>query len=228
MVETVVKEKLAGNDNTNKLAKVPVFLPEHILEHLFGPLGMEIPHEAVAKYWLHSQTHDCPWKHVSPCGNHIPLGLYGDAAKFAPTGEKIIAYFLNIILWTPKSSRMSRWLLFTLENDVCLWPQSLYPLFRVIVTSLLRCYNGLQIKGQRMCFAVCEMRGDWEWHVQSLDLQRNWRMHTFCWRCDVSKKPEAEHSMWDFSDQPSWVMSELNNVQFLARMVNPRTARPLH
>ena len=189
---------------------------------------MEIPAAAVSKYWTHAQHYDCPWKDVSPNGEHIPLGLYGDAAKYAPTGEKIIAYFLNVVLWTPKSSRMSRWLLYTLENDVCLGAQSLNPLLKPIVESLLKCYNGLEIRGRNHRFAVSELRGDWEWHVLSFDLQRNWRMHTFCWRCNVSKQPGAhENTMWDFSDDPGWASSELNHIQFLAHMINPTTARSL-
>lgn len=224
MVETVVKEKLSGDDVTTKPMAIPVFLPETILGHLFGPLNMTIQKEAVLKYWMHAKEFGCPWKDVSPDMDHLPLGLYGDAAKYAPTGEKIIAYFLNVVLWAPKSSRMSRWLLFSLENDHNLGPATLNPLMVPIVESLRKCWNGISFGSTTLKFAVSEIRGDWEWHVLCFDLQRNWRMHSFCWRCDVSKGPGEPNSYWDLSDHPEWAETELTHVQFLARMISPRTS----
>lgn len=165
LVETLVKEKLSGDDFTTMPMRIPVFLPEHILAFLFGKLGMVISSDAVTKFWSHARTYDCPWKDASPHGNHIPLGLYGDAAKFAPTGEKIIAFFLNVVLWAPRSSRMSRWLLFSLENDHCLGADSINPLLVPITESLRRCFQGIDVGGRTMHFSVCELRGDWEWHV---------------------------------------------------------------
>ena len=53
---------------------------------------------------------------------------------------------------------MSRWLLFSMEMDHCLGPESLNPLFNRIVKSLRSCYNGLTIKGQTYRFAVSELR----------------------------------------------------------------------
>lgn len=225
MVETLVKEKLSGDDITTKPMRIPVFLPEHLLAHLFGPLGMEIGDDAVSMYWAHAKKYNCPWKNISPDGTHQPLGLYGDAAKFAPTGEKIIAVFLNIVLWAPKSSSMSRYLLFSLENDHCLGPATLNPLMAPIVESLWRCFQGINVMGRTMHFAVSELRGDWEWHVQSLDMQRSWRMSQFCWRCDASKRPGDPCSFWDLSDAPDWERTQLSHGQFLARMIKPETAR---
>jgi len=227
MVPTTVKEKLSGDDFTRTQMEIPLFLPEDILEYLVGTLGLEIEQQAVEKYWLHARTFDCPWKNVSLDSSHWLLGLYGDAAKYSPAGQKNLAYFLNIVLWAPKSSRMSRWLLFSMEMDHCLGPESLNPLFNRIVKSLRSCYNGLTIKGQTYRFAVSELRGDWEWHVYAFDLQRNWRMHTFCWRCDVSRKPGAPCSMLDLEDEPDWAETQLSSIQFLSRMISPSTASSL-
>jgi hypothetical protein len=78
-----------------------------------------------------------------------------------------------------------------------------------------------------MHFAVSELRGDWEWMVALFDLQRSWRTSTFCWRCDVSKRPGDDLSFWDLSDVPEWERTQLSHVEFLAQMVLPATARPL-
>ena len=223
MVETHVKEKLSGDDVTVRPMKVPVFLPEHLLAYLFGPLGMVIGDDAIRKYWDHAAQFDCPWKSISD-GRHIPCGLYGDAAKYAPTGEKIIAVFLNVVLWAPKSSRMARWLLFSLENDLCLGPATLNPLMARVTESICRCYEGINVMGSTMYFAVSELRGDWEWHVSCFDLQRSWRGSLFCWRCDASKRPGDRYSFWDLSDTPDWEETQISHGQFLARMIRPETA----
>lgn len=221
MVETILKDPLSGDDVTKLPVKVPVFLPEDILRCLMGEIGLVIEEDAVQKYWQHARDHGCPWKDMSP-GHHHPLGLYGDAAKYSPTGSKIIAYFLNLVLWAPKTSRMSRWLLFTLENDQCLGAESLNPLFGPIVESLNRCYNGINIGGRTTHYVCTELRGDWEWHVSCFGLQRTWRHHTFCWRCDVSRGPGEPYQYWDFSDNPGWATTEKSHVEFLSSMVSSR------
>ena len=225
MVETMVKEKMAGDDITTKPMKLPVFLPEDILTYLFGTLGMIIEDEAVNKFWEHAKRYDCPWKDISPDGQHLPLGLYGDGAKYAPTGEKIIAVFLKVMLWSPKSSRMSRWLLFSVEQDMSLGPATFRPLVAPIVESLCRCFNGIDVGGQTIKFSVAELRGDWEWHVIFLDLTRSWRFSQFCWRCDTSKKPGDPYSFWDLSEDPEWEQTHVSHGQFLARMIRAETAR---
>ena len=187
-----------------------------------GTLKLEIESTFVQQYWSHAKEFQSPWAQVSPDSDHQPLGLYGDAAKYSPIGQKMIAFFLNLVLWAPKSSRMSRWILFTLENDDCLGLETLNPLFRPIVESLIKCYHGLQLPdGQIMKFAVTELRGDWEWHVLMFDLQRSWRMHQFCWRCDTTKTG-GQYDFLDLSDEPGWVESELTHAQFVARLVSPR------
>lgn len=228
MVEVTVKEKLSGDDFTKTTMNIPLFMPKDILEFLVGNLGLIVEDQAISKYWRHARDFDCPWKNISPNSDHWPLGLYGDAAKYSPAGSKILAYFLNIVLWCPKSSRMSRWLLFSMEVDHCLGAESLNPLFGRIVESLESCYNGISINGSTYRFAVSELRGDWEWHVFALDLQRNWRMHKFCWRCQVTKCPGEEScNLLDLRDEPEWASTELSRTQFLAQMVSPSTASSL-
>ena len=228
MVETMVKDKLCGDDVTARPMKIPVFLPKDILIFLFEDLGMVITPAAIHKYWSHANEFNCPWKDLSPDLNHVPLGLYGDAAQYTPAGSKIIAVFLNVVLWLPRSARMTRFLLFTLEHDLCLGPRSLNPLFGPVVKSLTECFNdGIVLKGERRFFATCELRGDWEWHVAALDMRRSWRMHTFCWRCEASKQPGADNHYLDLRDEPAWVATELSHVQFLSRVINPATASNL-
>ena len=219
-VETVVKAKISGENNATVTKLVPVFLPEDLLAWLMGPLGLEVPRAAIDQYWRHARENACPWQDVSTDHQHIPLGLYGDAAKYSPDGKKIIGFYLNIVIWCPRVSRMSRWLLFSLDDTTCLGLQSLNPLFAAVVKSLIRCYDGILVQGQHHAFCVTELRGDWEWHALSLGLTRTWRTHQICWRCDCSKEPGVANNMLDFRDEPLWAATELTQVEFLSRCVS--------
>ena len=198
---------------------LPVYLPSDILRYLFGDLGMDIPQEAVEKFWSHAWQYNLPWKELSHCHKHMPIALYGDSAKYSPAGQKITAFFMNIVLWAPRVSRMSRWLLFTVETDMIAGPQTINPLLRPIVEDLISLYNtGLQVgPDDRKFFATCELRGDWEWHVFLFSMRRTWRHDRFCWRCEVDKK--NDNNFMDLSDNPKWSETELSQVQFLARII---------
>ena len=222
---TLVKGKSGEDHPLSK--QIPVILPERLLPYLFGTLQLQVPPESIGKYW---ET-GCPWAHVSE-GDHIPLGLYGDAAKYCnATGEKVIGFFINIPIWNPRSARMSRWLLLALDESTCLGDRTLRPLFRSIVKSLICCYDGLacSIDGnpRQLKFAVTELRGDWEWHCLALGLTRTWRNSLFCWRCDVSKQPGSLNQYLDFGDRPQWQNTELTHLQFLSNCVSHRNASAL-
>lgn len=220
MVKTLIKGKTL--DDPPRPVEIPVILPDKLLMYLIGSLGLHVSQESIHKYWSHAKLTNCPWANVSP-GDHVPLGLYGDAAKYAVTGQKAVGYFLNIPIWNPKSARMSRWLLFGLNFDTALGAQTLRPLFYRLVESLHRCYAGIEMHGSLKKFAVTELRGDWEWHWYCFGLLRTWRSYMICWRCDASKQPgNLTNSYVDFNDHPQWADTELTELQFLSRCIPPR------
>ena len=219
-METLVKASLSGPDDVAIKKKIPLFLPEHLLAWLFGTLGLQMPPGSVQRYWDHAKNNNCPWQDLSHDGSHIPLGLYGDGAKYSPDGKKIIGYFLNVVIWCPRLARMSRWLLFSLENGSCLGARSLNPLFAVIVQSLARCFNGIDVQGGTLRFVVSELRGDWEWHALSFGMRRTWRQHEMCWRCECSRAPTAVNNFMDLRDDPMWQATEFSHLQFLANCIS--------
>lgn len=224
MIKTMVKERLSGDDITVQPADTPVFMPKDILTYLFQNLAMDIPTAAIKKFWDHAWEFDCPYKHLSVDRTHVPIALYGDSARYSPDGRKMIAVFMSVVLWVPRVSRMSRWLLFTVENDLCLGPQTLNPLFRVIVENLISCYqDGITVGDTRLHFATTELRGDWEWHAYTFSMMRNWKHHKFCWRCEATKFDHP--NFLDLDDEPGWAATQLSPLQFLVRIIPSSNVR---
>ena len=214
----MVKGKLREQDPVPR--DIPITLPEHLLLHLFDTLELEVPEDAIKRYWNHAKAHNCPWYHASPEANHVPLSLYGDSAKYSASGQKITCCFISIPLWNPRSARMSKWLLFSLETEFCLGALTLNPLYARIVASMIKLYTeGLKIRGKTMKFVMSELKGDWEWHCYSMSLTRTWRHPQFCWRCEASKTSFQE-SYLDFREAPTWIGTQLTQPQFLVRCIN--------
>lgn len=218
LVNTFVKGKLRESDPIP--TEVPMILPEDLLRYLFQTLGVEMPSGSVAAYWKHAHSVGCPWGRAST-GVHIPCALYGDSAKFSAAGEKITCIFLSLPLWNPRSARLSKWLLCSLETNQMLGGLTLFPIYRKIVESMLKLYKeGIQVNGQVLQFVVTELKGDWEWHAYSIQMTRTWKNSQFCWRCNASKKLDDDGSSYlDFQDNPGWVVSEFSQIEFLAKII---------
>ena len=230
-VETVLKGKLRESDPVQTV--LPMTSPEDLLRYLFGNVGVELPDVEIKKYWDHCKATNCGWSHMSE-GDHIPVALYGDSAKFSAIGEKITCCFMSLPLWFPRAARRRIFLLFALESYRMVGGgQTLYPFYRKIVQSMWKLYeDGIQVEcpdGQirRLRFVVTELKGDWEWHVDSMSLQRSWRNSEFCWRCTVSKTPSPiSPSYVDFQDHPDWMRTEFTQAQFLGHCIDGGPARP--
>ena len=224
MVETVLKAK---HDSTEEQkVKIPVLLPHRILDFLFNDLGVEIPHGELQRYWNHCKRF-CPW--ASPPeldGSHIPITLYGDTARYG-TGfdqSKVTGCFMSLVLWRPKSTRMSQWLLWNLNAEYSLGSRSHNPLYLVVVNSLNACFDGVSPEGQRLHhkFCVTQIKGDWEYHWQTFRLNRYWKTKFVCWRCDAANATDARHSCFDvMSDSPSWMETEQSHEAFVVHGVKP-------
>ncbi|CAE7029554.1 unnamed protein product [Symbiodinium sp. CCMP2592] len=168
-VETVLKQKHDSEEEV--CVKVPVLLPHRILSFLFEELGLEISADALAKYWAHCKRW-CDWC-CDPDfdGSHIPVSLYGDTARYGQGYDqaKITGCFMSLVLWRPKSTRMSQWLLWCLDTELSLGWKSHNPLYRAIVESLNAAFDGLTPDNRPLGrkFAVTQMKGDWEYHYQT-------------------------------------------------------------
>ena len=205
--------------------KVPVLLPHQVLAYLFETVGVEISQAAVDEYWSHCKQY-CPWASSSEMdGAHLPISLYGDSARYGQNYDmsKVTGCFMSLVLWRPKSTRMSQFLLWNLDGQLSLGSRSHNPLFAAIVRSLNAAFYGRTPNGASLPhkFCVTQYKGDWEFHWQTWRLARYWKTRYICWRCDAENHHLARHSMADVSEAPSWRATELSHNQFVVSCMKP-------
>ena len=70
-----------------------------------------------------------------PSGPSIPLGLYGDDARFNKAGDKIIMISMNVVLHKPGKGEMKRYPIWTLREFISLGRRSVYPVMRLLAWS---------------------------------------------------------------------------------------------
>ncbi|CAE7805970.1 unnamed protein product [Symbiodinium necroappetens] len=152
-------------------------------------------------------------------GSHIPVTIYGDTARYG-TGfdqSKVTGCFLSLVLWRPKSTRMSQFLLWNLNGERSLGWKSHNPLYLAVVNSMNKAFEGFTWEGAQLNrkFCVTQIKGDWEYHWQTWRLRRYYKTRFICWRCDAENHADAAHSMTDVSEHPTWQATELSHNQFV-------------
>ena len=112
-----------------------MFLPRYVHD----TVGIRIAPDLLEHYWKTAARNGLGWATEQSNMLAVPIGLYADGTKYGlhESQEKILAVFLNMVLFRPKNIRLSRFLIFTLRSRLLL-PDSatLYPVFRHIVWSL--------------------------------------------------------------------------------------------
>ena len=217
LIETVVRKK--EDSNEERMVKIPVLLPHLVLQYLFQEVGLEIDDDLLQKYWVHAKQVFLWAAHADFDGSHVPVAVYGDSARYGQGYDqsKITGFWMSLILWRPKSTRMSQWLLWSLDADLSLGRRSENPLIQAVVESLNLCFDGLTPEGKRLPrrFATTEIKGDWEFFYRVLGLTRYWKKRMLCWRCDAENHEHATHSYLDLSDNPTWATTEISQNNFI-------------
>ena len=220
-MQTVLWRK--ENSQEEVTVDIPVLLPHKVLSYLFDRVGLEVCEQQLAAYWRHVKAF-CPWANNDLLdGEHIPLTLYGDSARYGQGFDqsKVTGCYLSMVLWRPRSTRMSQWLLWSLNAELSLGWRSHYPLYLALVKSLNAAFDGLTPEGRKLGrkFCVTQFKGDWEYHWQTWRLSRYWRTRLVCWRCDAENHDSARHSMLDFSDRPAWLGTQISHNRFVAELL---------
>ena len=231
-----------GRDSTQEdivWENVDLLEPHSILAYLLDA-GLDIPQERVREYWTFARDLEQPWATFSPASqDHIPVGVWGDSATvYTEFGRyKILAIFMSLPLWRPKSVRYSRFLLFTMESDRLLDHRSLLPIWRRIVWSLNCSFNGTwpacgpqgerltggqasRNAGKPLCasgakFCCTEIRGDWAWLKETFRFPAcAWNALKVCYRCPARSDSLMHYYRHDGSGN-YWLGKEFSLVQFL-------------
>ena len=98
---------------------------------------------------------------------------------------------MNLVLYRPKSTRLSRFLLFTLESAKLVdFPRTVNPLMQKLVDSFNRCTER-GVLGRR--FIVNELRGDQVWIRQLFQHKSVWNSISVCFRCNATTRPTNDN-----------------------------------
>lgn len=171
--------------------------PYEIIRFLFVEVGLQISMDKVHEFWDHYRGLESPWAcHTSASREHIPLGIYGDAARIRQPAfaevQKALGVFISLPLFRPRSIRMSRWLIWSIDEKHLFRNDTLYCALRRITWSVNLLFVGRypqtnaygqpfdpELAGKEIIpnrrFAVTELRGDQLWHKQVWKFRASWK-----------------------------------------------------
>ena len=209
------------------MVELELLEPFSVIQYLWQTVGVEITPEAVSQWWGHHRKYGAPWA-VYSCASseHIPLALYGDAARTrqVPYGppEKVLGLFLSCPLFRPKSARASRWLIFSIDEYLLYKHKTFACVLARVTWSLNALFEGKfpscgpegQVlsgtaaarAGQPICggakFSVCQLRGDWAYHKEVFRLRSSWASGTnqpVCFLCPAMSRGRRRYYNLDES-----------------------------
>ena len=171
-------------------------MPYMIMEYLILSCQLTIADEVVNSYWSHLESVNDAWAistqewRRAVGGGVWPLGLYGDEAALGLITDpylKIYGIFMSVVLFRPTATRLSRFLLFSVESDkIKSVEETIYPALEMITAS----FNRLTAEGIRgRYFLVSELRGDQAFFRYVFKHSSWWKASEICFRCSASSKP---------------------------------------
>ncbi|CAE7784621.1 unnamed protein product, partial [Symbiodinium sp. CCMP2456] len=216
-------------DDKYEVQTLPMLDPHSVIAYLWNIIGVQVPSKDVQTFWHHSRQHRQPWALEHPATDrHIPIGIYGDAAKIptAFNADKILGIFINLPLWRPTSIRASRFLIFAVEESKLWGTHTLSAVLERIVWSLNLLFEGKRptvdpqgndmpdpfkfygwVCRDKSVFALTEIRGDQLWHKQIFRFSASWvwTSQKVCHACDArAHGPESQDRLYFNFD--AWIM----------------------
>ena len=215
------------------LQLVPVLCLVSLLTYLCSEsYGVFITDESLRQFWTHAVTH-FEWGASHPGRySHIPVGVYGDEARYTnSTGyvEKVVTLVVNLPLWCPRTTRSSRFIVFTIRESLMVgYKETLWPIFEHLSQQLNHLFHeGIEVKSyggqsqsRRLKFALTEIRGDLSWHCDALQLVPRWSSIRCCFKCPATSR-QGQFQYTDYTDHAAWVQHQYTHVQFVATMLKP-------
>lgn len=224
-----------------EMEKMPVIYPHDLIGYLFNTLGVTISREAVTRYWVHALSTGQPFALYGPGDTDaVPLGLYGDGARLATLykHEKLIAVWINLPLYRPKSTRSSRWLVFSIMHEKLYSHWTLDAVMRHLLWSFRALFVGeipqegpfggelppnlagrqgeQIIRGRKLSFVITEYRGDWEWHRDLWHFSGcSWKSEKVCWMCDARRCADWNNAYWNLEENSLWADNAFTLAEFL-------------
>ena len=232
--------------HTLSVKSFPIIHPHRLLAYLFDDVGIQVPEGAVQEFWQHARDMGEGWATESPASNsHVPLGIHGDAARLWTQYkvEKVVAIWMNVVLFRPRSVRHSRFLLFSCPNALMVKNRTLNRVWRRLTWSFNAAFEGINplvgesnrpLAGADLAragtpltssgrkFALCELRGDWEWHRDVWRVTATWKSIKTCFKCPALSKGPSGYLYHNIEDNCQWKLEEFSLEQFIARRLKDR------
>ena len=175
------------------------------MDYLIGELKFSLDPGNLRSFWQHLDRINDRWAGESigwrQCLPSLPwpLGLYGDDANIGLNNSpysKVFGLWMSIVLYRPRSTRLSRFLLFAIEQDkVVSVEATIYPVLEMIKESC----NRLTRDGLHgVHFVVSEIRGDQLFFRYILKHSSWWKSANVCFRCqcNTSNLPYTDYDGW--------------------------------
>lgn len=215
---------------------VPVLCIKSLLAYLFSDqYGVSISRDSLMKFWNHA-TQFFEWGASHPGKfTHIPLAVYGDGARYTnSTGfvEKVLCVLVNMPLWAPRSTRTSRYLLFSIrESCMDSYRTTLWPVYAHLAHQLNELFaDGIDVPGssptKTLKFCLTEIRGDWSWHCDSLQLKPRWNSLSCCYKCPASRRADR-YQFTNYTETAAWIGEEFTHAHFISHILKPGRICPL-
>ena len=188
-----VRVAIQNSDESSSEADLPLMLPHDILTYLLTECQLRLDPQLVREYWEGLEARGDPfaletkdYRQARQEHQVLPAALYGDEAVIglvnAPQA-KVMGLFLSIPLWRPTSTRLSRFLLWSIEcSKIVSAEATLYPVLSAICASLNKATQE-GINGT--FFLVNELRGD------QVFMRQIWRYKSRCTATDVCYRCKA-------------------------------------
>ncbi len=185
----------------------------------------------IREWWAHMAS-TTEWARHHP-GNDVcvPLGLFGDAARYSKN-DKFFAMFWNNILHRTGHSLDRSFPIVVIRHERMIKSVTLAPVLKALAWSFNVLLEGRWpshgprgdlLTGWRaeraglslgVHAALVEMRGDWEYHVYLHNLKCYWRTHEMCHMCCATQESCSE-----FSEAASWRPTMRSHEQFVASVL---------
>lgn len=224
----------------------PIMHPHRILSYLCNEIELQVDLDGVREFWTHSRNMCEPWALESPATNdHVPIGLWGDSARLWTVYrvEKQMTITLNLPLFRPRSTRHSRFVLFSIPAEKLFKNRTLNGVFRRLTWSINACFSGfnptqgvggrplsgsdvarsgLPLTKQGYAFALVEVRGDWEFHRDVWRPTSSWQGICMCFRCPAMSKGPEGFLYYNNQDNCLWGQQEFTLSEFVSQRLKER------
>ena len=227
LVKCPVVPQGANATATYEMMDIPLLYPHEVLHYIHSVVGIKTDKDIIRKYWEFAAEKGIDWATKQTDLEAIPIGLYADETKYGlhESQEKVLGIFLNLVLFRPRSIRLSRFLICAFRSTKLMLPgnRTLLPIMERIVWSLGWASRGVfpdrgmhgeplppaqaqdagKLIGGR--FFVTELRGDLAWHKQVWGFPDGWKSTKVCFFCNATQTGRNQHLLFTHTgEQAAW------------------------